>query len=77
MSSKNDMLTSKTGKHALADLKSPSRTIDEAIQTDTWSNIPVCLVKAFDSSVENQVYLEKFCNVIVSKLGYVESEMHK
>jgi len=51
---KNDRMSSKTGKNSLNDLKRPSEAIEEAIQTDTWCNIPVCLVRAFNASVENQ-----------------------
>ena len=77
MSSKQEgMFTSKTSKNALTNLVCPDKSIDEAIDPETWTNIPICLVKAFNADVANQLYLEKFCNAIVSKVGSLEKELH-
>ena len=33
--------------------------LSKRIQPETWLNIPVCIVKAFQSEIENHEYLEK------------------
>jgi hypothetical protein len=60
----------KTGKESERkdEIPYPEIAIEDKIIPEDWHNIPVCLVKAFKVDVDNQVYLESFCKVLLQKV---------
>ena len=52
----------------------PLLPIQEKVVPDKWLNIPICLTRAFQDSVENQIYLEKLAADAIER---AERSSHK